>query len=256
MLDPEKTKHEYDSIAAVYNNHYGPSPTASLEHELIGIALGDLTGRTVLDLGGGSGLHARHAVELGAVAVDIIDVSPGMLKVAADIEKAAGRGGVMRFFAADAAKPLSHLPLREGGYDVVMANWVFDFAETVEVLEAMFRNAVRYLKTGGLFVGVRIANPYSTVLKTGQHGLTFTSMQPIPGGVKYREVILSDPPIESDAASLEVLYSGSPAVYEEAGLTGVEIIPYTAGSVVDNDPWYWADFLKDPFFAVVKALKK
>jgi ubiquinone/menaquinone biosynthesis C-methylase UbiE len=120
MLDNQDTKQVYDSLAVEYNEQYSAVPTSVLEYDLIGVALGDMTGRTVLDLGGGSGIHARQAVELGAVAVDIVDLSPGMMKVAEDLEKAAGRD-VMRFFEADVAKPLSHLPLREGGYDVVMA---------------------------------------------------------------------------------------------------------------------------------------
>lgn len=34
----------------------------------------------MLDLGGGSGLHARQAVDRGATHVDIVDVSPAMLE--------------------------------------------------------------------------------------------------------------------------------------------------------------------------------
>jgi hypothetical protein len=36
-------------------------------------ALGDCTGLSVLDLGGGNGVRARHAVNLGAIAVDVVD---------------------------------------------------------------------------------------------------------------------------------------------------------------------------------------
>lgn len=255
MLDQEKLKREYDSFAVDYNSQYVASPGGALEYELIGIALGDLTGRTVLDLGGGSGIHARQAVELGAAAVDIVDLSPGMMKVAEESEKAAGRN-VMRFFEANVAKPLSHLPLREEGYDVVMANWVLDFADSTEALEGMFQNAVGYLKSGGLFVGVRLGNPRSTILQTGQYGVILKDMEPFPGGVKCRAVIQSEPPMEFDAATHDALNSGSPEVYEKAGLTSVEVIPYTAGSQVEKDPEYWVDFLKDPWLAVVKAVKK
>ncbi|KAG7292873.1 hypothetical protein NEMBOFW57_002918 [Staphylotrichum longicolle] len=255
MLDPQRVKREYDSIAVEYNSQYVASPVGALEYELTGIALGDLTGRTVLDLGGGSGIHARQAVDLGAAAVDIVDLSPGMMKVAEESEKATGRN-VMRFFEADVAKPLSHLPLREEGYDVVMANWVLDFADSAEVLEGMFHNIVGYLKSGGLFVGVRLGNPHSTILQTGQYGVILKDMEPFPGGVKFRAVIMSEPPMEFDAATHDALSSDSPEVYEKAGLTSVEVIPSTAGSVVEKDPKYWADFLKEPWLAVVKAVKK
>ncbi|KAL2199404.1 S-adenosyl-L-methionine-dependent methyltransferase [Corynascus similis CBS 632.67] len=225
MSNPEQARQEYDQIAADYNNQYGASSTSALESELVSIALGgNLAGLSILDLGGGSGIHARGAVERGAVAVDIVDISPGMMKVAEDIERSLGRN-VMRFFEGDAAKSLSHLPLRDAGYDVVMANWVLDFAETRDVLDAILGNAVRYLKPGGLFVGARVANPHSVSVKSGRYGVEYAWYKPIPGGVKYKVVVASDPPIEFEGATLDVLCSGSPEVYEKAGLTNVEQIP-------------------------------
>ncbi|KAK3300561.1 S-adenosyl-L-methionine-dependent methyltransferase [Chaetomium fimeti] len=256
MSNPEQAKKEYDSFAADYNNQYSATPTAALESQLIGLALGDdLTGLTVLDLGGGSGLHAREAVKRGAVSVDIVDISTGMLKVAEDVEKSLGRE-VMRFFEADAAKPLSHLPLRPEGYDVVMGNWVFDFAETAEVLMAMFENVVGNLKSGGLFVGVRTANIYSDNLKTGKYGITYNEYRPFPGGVKYSVTAQSDPPIVFDGATLDILRASSLEVYEQAGLTNVEAVPYGATEVVQKDSEYWKEFVADPFFVVVKGVKK
>ena len=177
-----------------------------------------------------------------------------MIKVAEDTEKTRGRN-VMRFFEADAAKPLSHLPLREEGYDVVMANWVLDYAETPDMLEAMWRNAVGHLKSGGLFVGIRCANPHSVNLKTGKYGVLLKRLEPVPGGVKYM-VQTCDPPVEIEAVALEVLCSGSHEVYEKAGLTNIETVPYESAEVVRKDMEFWKDFIEDPFFAVVKAVKK
>lgn len=48
-------------------------PFATLEHQLHAAALGDCTGITVLDLGGGQGLRARQVVGHGAAAVDVVD---------------------------------------------------------------------------------------------------------------------------------------------------------------------------------------
>lgn len=48
-------------------------PFAQLEHQLHAAALGDCTGITVLDLGGGQGLRARQVIEHGATAVDVVD---------------------------------------------------------------------------------------------------------------------------------------------------------------------------------------
>lgn len=263
MSNPEQAKREYDALADEYNG-YLQTPNGLLESQLVKAALGDLTGLTVLDLGGGSGLHAREAIDLGAVSVDIVDISTGMLKVAQDIEKSMGRD-VMRFFEGDAAKTLSHLPLREEGYDVVMANWVFNFAESIEVLEAMFRNATTYLKSGGRFVSVRDANitPESAVSSSsgphGKYGSTLVWVKPLTGGergFKYFARLHTNVPVEFEGSSLEVLNSGSTEIYEKAGLTDVEIVPYESAEAVRKDPEFWKEFLELPYIAVVKAIKK
>ena len=122
---------QYDSIAQSYAS-YDSLPLAKLEHELVTKAIGDCTGLTVLDLGGGNGQYARKAIELGAELVDVVDISPAMLEVGIEIEQKLGREGKIRWFEADASKAMHHLPLMPEGYDVVMCNWLFDHAETDE----------------------------------------------------------------------------------------------------------------------------
>jgi SAM-dependent methyltransferase len=48
--------------------------------------LGDCTGLKVLDVGGGSGLHARKAIDAGATVVDVVDISPEMMRAGQEIE--------------------------------------------------------------------------------------------------------------------------------------------------------------------------
>lgn len=254
-LSAEQVKKEYDNSAVTYND-YTMLPSGQLESQLIKIALGDCTGLSILDLGGGTGVHAREAIDLGAATVGIVDISPGMLKIGQEIEKSLGRENTIRFFEADVSKPLSHLPLREDGYDVVMANWIFSFADSMELLEGMFRNIVSYLKPGGRFVGVRDADPRSPALQNNKYGGTCKWVNDIPGGVKYLCVLHCTPPIEFEGASLEVIYSGSPEVYERFGLTDVEVVPYEKAEVVQKDPEFWELFLERPNLAVVKAVKK
>jgi ubiquinone/menaquinone biosynthesis C-methylase UbiE len=130
MTTPEEP--QYDSIAQSYAS-YDSLPLAKLEHELVTKAIGDCTGLTVLDLGGGNGQYARKAIKLGAELVDVVDISPAMLEVGIEIEQKLGREGKIRWFEADVAKAMHHLPLMPDGYDVVMCNWLFDHAETDEV---------------------------------------------------------------------------------------------------------------------------
>jgi ubiquinone/menaquinone biosynthesis C-methylase UbiE len=248
----EQVKKDYDNSAATYND-YSSLPSGQLESQLVKIALGDCAGLTILDLGGGTGVYAREAMDLGAATVDLVDISPRMLKIGREIEKSLGRENTIRFFEADVSKPLSHLPLLENGYDAVMANWIFSFADSIEVLEGMFRNVVCYLKLGGRFIGVRDADPRSPALENDKYGGTCEWVKDFPGGVKYLCVLHCTPPIKFEGASLEVIYSGSTEMHKRFGLTDVEVVPYESAEVVQKDPDFWKLFLERPSLAVVKA---
>jgi SAM-dependent methyltransferase len=125
-------KTQYESVATGYAS-YDHLPVARLETELVTKAIGDCTGLTILDLGGGNGKYARKAIDLGAELVDVLDISPAMLALGIEIENKMDREGKIRWFEADATKALHRLPLIPGGYDIVMCNWLFDHATTDEV---------------------------------------------------------------------------------------------------------------------------
>ena len=257
MSTTERVKKDYDISAATYND-YSSLPSGQLESQLIKIALGDCTGLSVLDLGGGTGVHALEAVDLGASSVDIVDISPGMLRIGQEAaERSLSREqSTLRFFEADVSRSLSHLPLRGEGYDIVMANWIFSFADSIEVLEGMFRNVIGHLKPGGLFVGVRDADLWSPALKSAKYGASCKWVERIPGGARYYCMLHSTPPIEFEGVCMEVIYSGSTKVYERFGIGNVEVVPYERAGIVKKDPEFWRLFLERPYLAVVRALKE
>ncbi|RYP81030.1 hypothetical protein DL770_006020 [Monosporascus sp. CRB-9-2] len=260
LSQQDQAKKDYDALAGTYNN-YGLLPSGQLESQLIKLALGNCKGLSILDLGGGTGLHAREAIDLGASSVDVVDVSREMLGIGEEIERQRVReskvnNNMIRYFEADVSKPLSHLPLREDGYDVVMGNWIFSFADRVELLEAIFSNIVSHLKPGGRFVGVRDADPWSPALESGKYGGSCKWVERIPRGAKYMCVLHCTPPIEFEGACLEDIYSGSTDIYEKFGLVDVKTVPYQEAEIVQKDPDFWRLFLERPNLAVVQAVKK
>lgn len=80
MATYDLVKQEYDESATTYND-YVDLPLGILESQLLTIAIGDCTNLTVLDLGGGTGLRARQVLDVGAKSVDVVDLSPEMMKV-------------------------------------------------------------------------------------------------------------------------------------------------------------------------------
>lgn len=245
---------EYDDQAGTYHDYSSQLPVGPMEHQLFASALGDATGQTVLDLGGGTGLRARQVLDAGAACVDVVDLSPEMMAVGQKIEQSLGRDKA-RWFEADVSKPMDHLPLHKT-YDIVMANWVFDHAKNIEELEGMWRNIALYLKPGGRFLGVRIANMRSAaVTTTGKYGTIMKDFEEIPGGIKFRYVLLVDPPLEFDAASMEISYLGSTELHTKYGLVDVEMEPYENSEAIRKDPEFWKLFVDDPMMALVKARK-
>lgn len=252
MTTIERVREEYDAQAVGYNT-ITDLPCNILETQLLESALGDLSGLVVLDLGGGTGLHARQALALGAKRVDVVDLSPEMLRVGEEEERKAGRSGRIRWFEADTSKPLHHLPL--GPYDLVMSNFMFDNAKTMEQLEGMWANAVAFLKPGGRFVGARVQNPRSAGVCSGKYGVTYKDHVDVPGGMQYTFVIHLKEPITFVSSSLEVCYSGSNEVAERFGLVDFEIEPLESARTIREDAEFWSLFVEEPSMAVVKARK-
>ncbi|KAK4505068.1 hypothetical protein PRZ48_003031 [Zasmidium cellare] len=222
-------KDQYNNVATEYLT-LADVPQTKLEDELVKLGLGDCTGFKVLDLGGGSGGHARHALEAGAASVDVVDVSEQMLQVGKDIEA-------------------------KTGYDVVMVIWAFDHARTMQALEGMWQNVSYYLKPGGRFVGVRVSNPRGKGAQSGDYGARFENVEEIADGVKYDCVVLTKPPFSFEATSMETSYTGSFEIPQKFGLSDFEYVQAEDTEIVKKDPAYWKTFLEDPHFRAFTAKK-
>lgn len=90
MSGYDRVKNDYDNTASTYNSHV-ETPQGILELQLLELALGDCSGAVVLDLAGGTGIQARMVINAGAVAVDVVDISPEMMKIGKATEVALSR---------------------------------------------------------------------------------------------------------------------------------------------------------------------
>jgi len=256
MTTAEKT--QYDAFAPKYAS-VEELPCSKLEAQLVRIALGDCNCLKVLDLGGGSGLHARRAVDAGSTLVDVVDISPEMMRAGQDVEVQLGRQGSIRWFVADVTRPLSEQvkdgDLQPEGYDVVMANWVFDHATCIADLTSMWENVIAGLKPGGRFIGVRAKSVRAEYMTYGKYGVTFLEVEEIPQGLKYKVGCLTQPPFSFEATSMESSYSLSDDIAHERGLVDFQVIRPEETELVQNDSEFWQDYIKDPNFVVVVAKK-
>jgi SAM-dependent methyltransferase len=260
MATADSERKQYDGVASNYAS-VEDLPCSKIEAQLIRAALANCTGLSVLDLGGGSGLHARRAIDAGAASVDVLDISVEMMKIGQEIEVQLGRDpSKVRWFAADLSRPLveqeAAKELRgEGGYDIVMANWLFDHATSLEDLRAMWGNVVTYLKPGGKFLGVRVQSIGAEYMGYGKYGCTFTDVKEIPGGLGYKCNCLTEPPFSFDCTSMAETYTLADRIPKELGLVDFEIVKPEETEVAKGDVEFWRDFVADPNLTVVVAKK-
>ena len=246
-------KDNYATLAATYNA-IEELPQSALYQEDVKRALGACSGKTILDLGGGTGLHARNALALGAALVDVVDISPAMLEIGKDIEPTETR---LRWHVGDISQPLDELPLEKEGYDVTMVNWTFDHAATLPELEGMWSNTAKYTKKGGKLISIRMANPRATSAKDGKYGVSFSEIEPMAGGLKYVYTAHIEPLLSCPGTTLSesMDFEKSKLMARRFGFGEWKKVVEEEGEVVGKDPEFWAAHLQDPVWICVEATK-
>ena len=129
----------YDRWAVLYD--HDANPLIALEEPQVRVALGDVNGLAILDMGCGTGRHALWLAEQGA-KVTAIDFSEGMLAEARQKPHAER----VQFLQHDLHNPL---PYGVGQFDAVVSGLVL---EHIRDLNVFFSEARRVLKLSGCAV--------------------------------------------------------------------------------------------------------
>ena len=247
---------QYDSIAVQYANREH-LPHSKLEFELVKQALGDCTGYRILDLAGGTGEHARFAIEAGASHIDVVDISKEMMQVGSKIEKEAGRN-IIQWHLGDIVAPIQNslpdLPIE--GYDMVLAMWAWDHAGTFQDYCGIWRNIAAYLKPGGKLVACRICNPWCESLQSGKYGAKCALIQQTEArGVKVLVKVLTEPAFEFESEMTEASLSGETYVPNALGISEICSLSPEETETVRSDPDFWKQMLEEPYFVVFTGKK-
>ncbi len=137
----------YDDIAEEYKRAKQQPWRLHLEHHTLFTLLGDVSGKTVLDLACGEGFYTRFIKRRGAARVVGVDLSPGMIELARREEERTPLG--IDYIVHD----VKQLALDET-FDVVVAAYLLNYAQTAAELLEMGIAIIRHLKPGGRFVTV------------------------------------------------------------------------------------------------------
>lgn len=205
---------QYQGVADSYDQSFKLLPYREhVEAYSLYRRLGDLSGRTVLDLACGTGIFTRTFRKWGAARVVGVDISEDMVRVARAHEAADPLG--IEYVVGDVAA-LGEL----GQFDSVVGVYLLGYASSRDNIVQMGQSIARNLKSGGRFV-TYFVNP-EVARAPGyyrKYGVDFFADEQIQDGeLMYFSLILGD----TVTPKLSNYYWSRPTVesaFEEAGFT-------------------------------------
>lgn len=142
----------YDTISVEYKKSKQQPWRLHIELFSMFELLGDITGKSVLDLACGEGFFTRMLKHHGAGRVVGVDISEKMIALARNQEAESSLG--IEYIQED----VKQLRLQES-FDVVVAGYLLNYASTKEELVAMCQAISRHMNPGAKFVTVN-NNPF------------------------------------------------------------------------------------------------
>jgi len=242
---------QYDKVAEEY-----PHEQTYLQHAeeyMYFSVIGDVAGKSILDIGCGRGEHARKYKRQGATRVVRVDVSTEMLRLAQEEEQRTPLG--IEYYQKDMFVPQETF----GAFDLVLVYSVLSIVPTKEKMLTLCRSIFANLKSGGRFITVGL-NPDqdpATYPLTEKYGFRFETSNPRQAG----DIIYSIFPVGNGKEHYFEDYYLSLATYEwamrEAGFQQVdwkEIAISPTGLALYGEG-FWQDFINCRMCICVECVK-
>ena len=241
---------DYDAIADRYQRAKGHPWRTHIEAYSFLERLGDLTGKSVVDLACGEGHYTRMLRALGASRVLGIDRSEGMIALAQAQEQGDPHG--VEYLARD-CRDLGIV----GEFDEATAAYLLNYASTRDELSRMVREIARCLKPGGRFVTVN-ANPeidFNRGESYRKYRFEIRASGEPREGMPYTWVFeLEDGPVEVENYRLPL--SAHEEAFKAAGFKEVRrhAPRISKASRTAFPPDFWNDFLNHPPIVIFECL--
>ena len=238
---------EYDTIA----REYGASKRLAFREYVEGYTLfellGDVEGKTVLDLACGEGFYTRLLSQAGARLVTGVDISAAMIELAEAEERRHPLG--CTYIRADAAefKP-------KGTVDVVVAAYLLNYARSPGQLLRFCRTCHDALRPGGRLVGCNnnVLNVSGWSVSFRKYGLERTWARPLAEGDAIRYTLYND---DGSQAAFDNCYLSPEThaeTFERAGFREFRWVDMSLHPSQAGYP-FWDDFMADPPIVAFEA---
>jgi SAM-dependent methyltransferase len=238
---------DYNQIADLYAATEALPSRSSLEVPLLFRALGDITGKTVLDLACGDGFHTRLLKRGGALKVVGVDISKKMVEIAAAIEEQDPLG--IDYLLHD----VGELPIL-GAFDIATAIFLVPYAQSREQLLRMFRSIRANLRPGGRFAAL-VTNPDFKITSSNytKYGLTVHFEGPRGDGCELAIDFHTSPPF-----SIRNYFWTQLTLEQTLSEAGFQDITWMrpempAGDGASFDGEFWREYIDNPHVAIVRG---
>ncbi|MDT9687838.1 class I SAM-dependent methyltransferase [Streptomyces sp. P9(2023)] len=234
---------QYDKIGEAFEGfkslpmiRYGEVPS------FLGL-VGDVRGKSILDLACGTGFYGREFKRRGAEDVLGVDISVEMIAAAREIEQREPLG--LRYEVGDVAE----LGPLDRSFDIALAVQCLNYAEDIATLERMCRSIHRSLVPGGAFYMLCQRPDYQFDCESLEaYGFRCEPTgEEIEVGPRVRVTALLDPqPISIlGAVPSREVYEGS---LRAAGFRELEWVPLqvSEAGIREFGEDFWADLLATP----------
>jgi SAM-dependent methyltransferase len=211
--------------------------------------LGDLRGRSVLDLACGEGFYTRLIKQAGADRVVGVDLSENMIAMAHEQETADPLGITYVAGPAESLGPI-------GPFDVVSAAFLLNNAPDRPTLDAMARAVVMNLAPGGRMVMTNSAFGDWPGTDYSPYGMVDDVREALADGAPYRITFLLD-----EETFTLVNYAHSRATYEAVLLgAGLADVRWHTPRITDEGlaaypPGFWDLYLARPPMMRISAIR-
>ncbi|MGR4880312.1 class I SAM-dependent methyltransferase [Streptomyces sp. LARHCF249] len=233
---------QYDEIGEAYEGFKAlPLEQYAVVPSFLAL-VGDVSGKSVLDLASGTGFYSREFKRRGATDVLGIDISGEMVTVARQLEEQNPLG--VRYEVGD----VSELRTLEQRFDVGLAVQLLNYAQDIATTERMCRNAHGSLKPGGAFF---LLNQSPDFRFDGPSPEKYGFRSELTGGEvetgpQVRTTALLDPPVSFVAnRPRREVYE---ACLKAAGFSELTWVPLevSEAGVREFGADHWADFHANP----------
>ena len=220
-------------------------------------AIGPLRGLRVIDVACGTGYYSRMFRDAGAAQVVGVDISAEMVHLAREQE--AGQAKPISYVVADAGE-LGAFADRTGlgEFDLAVAEWLLDYAQTREHLSAMCRSLAHILRPGGRFV--HLGGCFNSIFhhpdNFPRYGIELEILESHGDGSRCRWTVRSD---DQSVSAENTMWTPETidAELNGAGFIDVKwpLAEIAPDGIEEMGEDYWTEFLKHPYHAVTCATR-